>query len=167
MSKYLYLKVKRKKELIIYNVMQNCQDQIAQCNDHRSDIQKLTEELVESQKSLNLARTQASQFKSEKIKLQNEFQSKMEQGNREKQLFENSSKAQLIANEIQCAKRTEEIKALADNNLRRVILYGIDTFREFFNPTDKIDERSFQNVLEKAKNEIQRLSNSENLFEQC
>jgi len=127
----------------------------------KGDVEKLAKDLALSEgKTLQLT-SLLEQAKVDKQRLIRELKSKKEETDREKQLAESFAKAQIISNQVSTSKNLEENKRQFEEKKRMLISSVIDAFKQFSSPLDRIDERTFKNILDKAKNEMKRLTDSD------
>jgi cell division protein FtsB len=78
-----------------------------------------------------------------------------------KKLAELAATARRIALEEQYTKEFDELKSRTDAEKRRIYTVGVEGFRRFFNPMEEVNERSFKKVIEKAKGELDQLTESD------
>jgi chromosome segregation ATPase len=129
-----------------------------QCDTHRNDIQRLAEELTKSERRTKDAKAQASELKRDVLKLEKDIRAQEEQIEREKRLHEAALRALALKAESDYTTKLNEQKARADNDERRIFAYVADSFKQFFNLQDIIDERSYRQVVNRAKEELTSLS---------
>jgi chromosome segregation ATPase len=125
-----------------------------QCDAHRKDIQRLADEIAGFEKRAKETKEVILELKRENLKFEKEIRAQEEQSAREKKLHEAALRAAVLTAESDCAGRVNELKASADNEKRRILAYAADSFKQFFNPQDVIDERSFRQVLGRARDEL-------------
>ena len=80
---------------------------------------------------------------------------------RERKLMESTVRAQKVQVEAQYNTRLEEQRNKFESEKRRLFAMGTEAFHNFFNPSEQIYERSFRCVLDKARDTITRLNNSD------
>jgi chromosome segregation ATPase len=131
-----------------------------QCENHRNDVQRLAEELAESEKKLRQTKEGYGIMKREKVRLEKECQSQQEQMDRERKLWEASSKSALLNAESEWNAKFNEQKVKWEGERRKLFSVAAESFRQFYNPQDAIDERSFRKVIDRAKDELTALSGS-------
>ncbi|OHT17601.1 hypothetical protein TRFO_00858 [Tritrichomonas foetus] len=150
-------KAEREKKQLIESYEKAVNEITAQCNTHRNDVERLAKTVTESEKKLKQAKAALMQLKRDNVKVTSELQAQKEQSDREKKLAESSSKTAILNVENNCNSKLDEQKAKFDAEKRRLYAYVADTFKQFFNPHDNIDERSFKNIVTKARDELARL----------
>lgn len=133
-----------------------------QCDKHRNDVEKLSKSCAEETKKVKQAKEQILQLKRMKAKLEADLKSLQEQMEREKKLNDNSTKAAILSAETNCASRIDELQTKFDNEKRRIYAFVADNFKQYFSPTDTLDERSFRSVVSKTRDELQTYIASDN-----
>lgn len=133
----------------------------AQCNAHRSDVERLSGELAKSEKKVRDAKQIVLKTKRDNAKAEKELKSMEEQFNREKKLHESALKNAQITAEANFTQKINEVKSKAEDERRKLFAVAATEFNMFFNATEQIDERSYKNIIQKAKSELERLSKSD------
>ena len=133
-----------------------------QCDKHRKDVERMAAEASESDLRYATATQEIAQLKKEKRKLESDIQTTRGQLEREKKLMETKIRAEKVQAESNYNAKLEEQKVKAEAEKRKLFALGADAFRNFFNPNEQIDERSFKLVLERARDTIARLNKSDN-----
>jgi chromosome segregation ATPase len=80
---------------------------------------------------------------------------------KEKKLAELSAVAHRVSLEGEFNKRVDELKTKTEADKRRLYALGAEAFRGFFDATAEIDERSFRQMVGRAREELERLSASD------
>ena len=132
-----------------------------QCEKHRNDVQRMAAQVSETELKYAESQQEINQVRKEKRKMETEVSSMKNQLERERKLMESTIRAQKVQSEASYTSRLEEQRNKFETERRRILAIGTETFRNFFNPSDTIDERSFRSVLDKARDTITRLSNSD------
>jgi chromosome segregation ATPase len=132
----------------------------AQCDAHRNHIQHLVDDLTAADRRTKDVRGQLVELRRENLTLQKEIHAQEEQFDREKRLHEAAVKAAIVRAESNAAGKLSEQKAQADGEKRRILAFVADSFKQFFNPQDVIDERSCKQVVGRAKEELAKLSDA-------
>ncbi|OHS93400.1 hypothetical protein TRFO_11811 [Tritrichomonas foetus] len=132
-----------------------------QCEKHRCDVQKMATQVSETELKNAQYQQEIKVVRKEKRKMETEVSNMKNQLERERKLMESSIRAQKVQAEATYNSRLEEQRNKFETERRRLIALGTETFRNFFNPSDTIDERSFRCVLDKARDTITRLNNSD------
>ncbi|OHT13922.1 hypothetical protein TRFO_15817 [Tritrichomonas foetus] len=132
-----------------------------QCEKHRSDVQKMAAQVSETELKNAQVQQEINVVRKEKRKMETEVSNMKNQLERERKLMESTIRAQKVQSEASYNSRLEEQRNKFETERRRLIALGTETFRNFFNPSDQIDERSFRSVLDKARDTITRLNNSD------
>ena len=107
--------------------------------------------MAESDKRFKQAKIAMAQFKRENAKVVNELQALKEQCERDKKLAESSLKTAVLNAENNFNSRLDEQKTTFENDKRRLYAYVADSFKQFFNPHENIDERTFKSTINRAK----------------
>lgn len=160
----LQAKSKAEKEQIISSYEKAVSEIKRQCDEHRSDLEKVSQELALSLKKRDEAKIAIIQLKREKLKLESKIQSMDDQMKREKQLAEASAKTQIIASEENLNQKMIEAKNKWENEKRRIFSYAQEEFRSYYDKSDTMDERSFKNFLGRIKKELERLTDSDSII---
>lgn len=132
-----------------------------QCEKHRNDVQRMAVQVSETELKNSQLCQDMAQYRKDKRRMEIELNGVKGQLEREKKLMESQIRAQKVATESQYNAKLEEQRTKAEVEKRRLFALGADAFRSFFNPSEQIDERSFKAVLEKARNTISKLSQSD------
>jgi hypothetical protein len=127
----------------------------------RDDIEKLSRLFQEAD-----AKSTALEHSNERLtkrcqKTALEVQSLKAASAKEKQLAELSIVANRVAIESEFNQRLDEMKTRTQSEKRRLYTLAAESFRAFFNPTEEIDERSFRVVVNRAREELERLTASD------
>ena len=131
------------------------------CNKYRSDVETMNKQLIEAEKKLKQAKSTIMQTKRENVKVSSELQALKEQSEREKKLIESSSKTTILNMENNLNNKLDEQKSKFDSDKRRIYGFVADAFKQYFNPHESIDDRSFKNIINRVKDELSRLSSSD------
>lgn len=150
-------KTEKEKKQLIQTYEKAVAEITDQCNAHRLDVEKMAKSLSEMDKKLKQAKMSVSQFKRENVKAVNELQAMKEQCERDKKLAESSLKTAVLNAENNFNSRLDEQKSKCENDKRRLYAFVADSFKQFFNPHENIDERSFKSIVNRAKDELSRL----------
>lgn len=132
-----------------------------QCNKHRKDVERMAAEASEYELRIASCNNDIAVVKKEKRKLENDLVSMKGQLEREKKLMETKIRAEKVQAESNYNSKLEEQKARAEAEKRKLFALGAEAFRNFFNPNEQIDERSFKSLLEKVRNTIVQLQKSD------
>ncbi|OHT10826.1 hypothetical protein TRFO_19809 [Tritrichomonas foetus] len=132
-----------------------------QCELHRIDVQKLTKSLAESEDQIKQLKLQCSSITAEKNRLLENLRSVESVSNRQKKLFEASMKAKLMTIDTEYTKKLEAIQSENELCQRKMFSFIADSFRSYFNPCIHIDEKSFRIIVERVRQELSRLSDSD------
>jgi DNA repair exonuclease SbcCD ATPase subunit len=131
-----------------------------QCDAHRDDIQRLAKEIAALERRAKDAKGQMVEVRRDNMKLEKELRALEEQAERERKLHEAALRAAVLNAEAESAARMSEQKAAAENEKRRIIGFAADSFKQFFSPQDVIDERSFKQVIGRARDELVALTDT-------
>ena len=132
-----------------------------QCEQHRSDVEKINKALSEEQVKLANVKSNLAKVEKEKLKALAEVQTMKNQMKREKMLMESTIRTQKLQAEAQYNERLEEFRGRSEAEKRTLLAFGADSFRDFFNPGTTIDERSYKYVIEKAHEKLVHLARSD------
>ena len=109
-------------------------------------------------KKLVQMRSCCQEIKIEKEKLIKEVQTLNEQIEREKQIAQANAKTQILKAQSEFTQKLDEQKGLCEKEKRKYFTYVADQFRQFFNPQEVIDEKSFREVILRVKNELSKVT---------
>ncbi|OHS93035.1 hypothetical protein TRFO_40634 [Tritrichomonas foetus] len=132
-----------------------------QCENHRSDVREINNQLAEKEILVANLRSQIAKITKEKLKAINDQSQMKEQLKREQKLMETTIRSNKAQAESQYNARLEEYKNKVDSEKKNIYAYGVDAFREYFNPGASIDERSFKAVIDRAHERIVQLTKSD------
>jgi chromosome segregation ATPase len=132
-----------------------------QCDAHRSDLEKLSRDLAQSEDRGRRFRNAITELRRERAKLEAESKAANERHQRDSQVAQATIKSVSLAAEANAAQRVQELKAKFENETRRLYALAADEFRTFFNAAEAIDERSYRAMLARVKGEMKRLADSD------
>ena len=132
-----------------------------QCDRHREDLQKVVAQLAQAEANIKHSQCKCCELQKAKRRLENDITQLNEQIAREKRLMESAQKAKILAIETQCNNRIEEAQAKFENEQRTMCAFVADNFRSFHNPCQQLDCASIRFMLEKVRDELQRLRKSD------
>ena len=135
-----------------------------QCEEHRIDLVKVSQELASSLKKRDELKMTIIQLKREKMKLEGKIESMNDQMKREKQLVDAAAKTKIIQSEESLNQKLIEAKNKWESEKRRIFSYAADEFRSYYDKSDTMDERSFKNFLGRIKKELDRLNDSDTII---
>lgn len=133
-----------------------------QCNKQRKEVERMAVDASQFDMKFATAQQEINGLRKDKRKLERDIDSMKSQLERERKLMESKIRAEKIQAESNYFARLEEQKARAEADKRKIFTIGADAFRNFFNPSEQIDERTFKVVIDKAKNTITQLQKSDN-----
>lgn len=97
-----------------------------------------------------------------KVKLSNEARSLREQIGREKKLAEATLKSQTCSIETKYKEKIESVRAAANEEQHKMVLYVIDAFRtSFCGFIGKMEEKPFKIIIDRIKEGYVRLNESD------
>ncbi|OHT00302.1 hypothetical protein TRFO_07956 [Tritrichomonas foetus] len=150
-------KAEKEKKQLIKSYEKAVQDITDQCNVHRNDVEKMARVLAETEKKLKHTKSNLMQVKRDNLKITSDLQTQKEQNDRDKKLSESTSKTAILNAETNYNTRLDEQKAKFENDKRRIYAFVADTFKQFFNPHENIDERSFKAIVTRTRDELASL----------
>ncbi|KAK8834574.1 hypothetical protein M9Y10_012637 [Tritrichomonas musculus] len=133
-----------------------------QCNKQRKDVERMAMDASQYDLKYASAQQEINGLRKDKRKLEKEVEAMKGQLERERKLMESKIRAEKIQTESNYFARLEEQKARSEAEKRKIFTLGAEAFRNFFNPNEQIDERSFKLVLDRARNTITQLQKSDN-----
>jgi DNA repair exonuclease SbcCD ATPase subunit len=132
-----------------------------QCEEHRKNFETCSCQANEIKAKLAQAKLQISRLQKEKRHAESECELLKGQCERERKLMETTIRASKISTESQWNLKLDELRGKLEGEKRRILAIGTDAFRSFLNTSERINEATFRTVVEKARNEIGRLSKSD------
>ena len=150
-------KANKEKQQIIKSYEKAVQEITEQCNTHRNDVERMARVVSETEKKLKTYKSKLIQVKRENLKLSAEIQSQKEQNDRDKKLADSTAKSAILTAETNFNTRLDEMISKFETEKRRIYAFIADTFKQFFNPHEGIDEKSFRSIVSRARDELSRL----------
>ena len=132
----------------------------SQSERHRSDLQKLSNELSQSQQEARKRKMKIIELKSDKVKADRDIHSLQAQMEREKKLAETSTKSAILTAETECAAKISEQKTKFEAERCKLFAYVADAFRQYYNPQEIMDECSFRIVVNQVRDKLKSLASS-------
>ena len=157
-------KNKTEKEQLISSYEKAVNEIKRQCEEHRIDFEKVSQELSSTSKKRDEAKMTIIQLKREKMKLESKIESLNDQMKREKQLVEAAAKTKIIQSEESLNQKMIEAKNKWESEKRRIFAFAADEFRSYYDKSDTLDERSFKSFLGRIKKELDRLNDSDTII---
>ncbi|OHT03804.1 hypothetical protein TRFO_01490 [Tritrichomonas foetus] len=157
----LEAKFQREKKQIIESYENAVNELREQLESSKRDFQKITKENEATQKQLSQAKENILQLKKEKITTEHDFKSKIEQYERQKKLTESASKAKIIDAQKTYTSQLDTEKKEFEEEKNRIYTTIAETFKPFFDPGDKLNEKSLKAAMFRARDEIQRLTETD------
>lgn len=155
---------KIEKEQLIQNYEKAVAEISKQCDMHRSDLEKVSVELSNSEKSIEQNKSVILKLKREKMKLETELNSLKEQNKRDKQIAQANVKSQVLHAEEVYNQKILDVQSKCESDKRRIFTFAADEFRMYFDPSEKMDERCFRSFLMKIKKELEKLKESDSII---
>lgn len=128
-----------------------------QSEKHRNDAKKLSQEISDHEEANNKLKSDICDLKKQHKKDEKEIRSLQDELSRQKQLIEIQTKQQQTEMESECVQKIDKLKSKFDSEKRALFAVIADEFRQFFDPSERIDERSFRNVICKVSSEVRKL----------
>lgn len=136
------------------SVIQELKNQSSnQCN----DIAKLAAEISDYDVKLSELRQENSKLKNSRKRIAASLESTKRQFERERKLIESQIRTDKLMAETNYNQMLEEQKTRAETEKKKLYAYGIEAFSSHFDLADQINEKSYKNVIEKAKKTIESL----------
>ncbi|KAK8837798.1 hypothetical protein M9Y10_036336 [Tritrichomonas musculus] len=132
-----------------------------QCNKHRADVERMAKDVAENEKQMALNKSEFGVLKKQKIKAENELKQLIAKVEREKKLMETNYTAKRCQYETDMNRRITEDHQKFEQEKRRICGYAAEAFKLFFNASAAIDEKSYRNVIEQARDELTKLTKSD------
>ncbi|KAK8847958.1 hypothetical protein M9Y10_019009 [Tritrichomonas musculus] len=129
-----------------------------QCDTQRLDIEKMSKVLASTEKKLKQAKDAIIQLKKDKMKIESDNKILQEQNERQKKLNETTSKVALLTAQTEYNTLLDKEKSKIEDERRRMYGQVADIFKQFINPHETLNEKSFKSTIMKARDELSRLS---------
>lgn len=134
----------------------------SQLESNRLDIQKLSSNVNQSNTQISSLKSSIRKLQSDKRRLESDAKIAKEQMEREKLILESQMRKRIIDVESQFNNRLDQVRSQYEAEQRRIYTYAAEQFKKFFNPTQQFNERAFKQTLESVKDELSRLTQSDN-----
>ena len=135
-----------------------------QCDNHRIDLEKVSKQLIDSEQKNKQTKNSLIALKREKMKLEGELKIAVDQAYRERQICDADNKNKVMSLEASYEHRLQEYKNKWENEKRRIFSFTVDQFRQYFNPSEPMNERNFRSLLGKIKKELDKLTESDSII---
>ncbi|OHT09438.1 hypothetical protein TRFO_04491 [Tritrichomonas foetus] len=132
-----------------------------QCNKHRADVEKMAKEVADNEKQMAIIKNDCCLLKKQKIKIENEMKQLTAKVDRERKLMETNFTAKRIQYETEMTRKLTEDHQKYEQDKRRICGFAAEAFKLFFNANSTIDEKSYRNVIEQARDELTKLTKSD------
>jgi chromosome segregation ATPase len=132
-----------------------------QAERQREDLARLSAELGESGRKVLGLQTTLRQVTREKGRLDRELTRLAEDSERERKLGQVTAKAKCLAAESDYRQRLEDARAAFEAETRAVLGVAFDAFKTLANPLDRMDLRSYKHLIQRARDELNRLAAAE------
>lgn len=150
-------KFKQEKEQIIKSYEKAINEIKKQFDNSRTDLERISCDLSASLKKNRSAKNSIVTLKKEKMRLENEIKALYDQVKRERQISEADVNNKIMSAETNFSKKLHDYKTKCENEKKRIFSYVASEFRQFFNPSEIIDEKSFRYLLARIKKEYDKL----------
>ena len=150
--------VEEMKQSITKTFQNTLQHLNSQFENQKKDFIQLSTELAESTSKSNSLENSLIQAQNEKKKLQLELQKVKKQSEKEKHLNEVQLQTQILSLKNKYQKEFYELKSQQERQLNDIINYGVETFKQYFSPSDQINLQTYKNVLEKVTEDLRNLN---------
>lgn len=154
-------KYRQEKEQLIKTYEKTVSKIKKQCDDQRSDIEKVSLELASSEKRNKYCKKSIVALKKEKIRLENEIKAAYDQAKRDRQINEADTNSKILSAEASFSRKLHDYKNKCENEKKRIFSFAANEFRQFFNPSETMDEKSFRSLLSRIRREYDKLSFSD------
>lgn len=154
-------KYKQEKENLIKSYEKVVSKIKKQCDNQRTDLEKVSLDLAASEKRNSSCKKAIVTLKRDKIKLENEIKAIYDQVKRDRQINEADTNTKILAAETGFSRKLNDYKNKHESEKKRIFSYAANEFRQFFNPSETLDEKSFKSLLSKIRREYDKLSFSD------
>lgn len=119
------------------------------------EVETLSSNLHSCEKAKAATKARLAQLEQSNEKLQQELAETKADAARIRKISESTTRSQICAAEANCATRIQETCAKLQEEKRHVYAFLADQFRDFFNPSEPLDERSIYTLVARVKHELQ------------
>lgn len=154
-------KYKKEKEQLIKTYEKTVSEIKRQCENHRKDFEKVSSDLSICEKKNKCAKQSIVTLKKEKMRLENEIKAIYDQVKRDRQINEADTNNKIFSTEASFSRKLQDYKNKCENEKKRIFSYAANEFRQFFNPSETMDEKSFRSLMSRIRKEYDRLYTSD------
>jgi len=141
---------------------QNAINELTQNSEkQREDITILSQKIEQYEKRINRLNNHANRFKEEKRHLESDIKRMNEQMERQKLINHSETLSKIASTEAEFYEKLSLLKTANEQEKKQLMMFFAEKFGQFFNPSQPIDERTFKSAVDKANEEIKRLSKSD------
>ena len=121
-------------------------------------MERLAKEVKEREGKIKELKSLTQKVRRENARLEREIEQKEEEIERERKLSDARSRAEILSAESNYNSKLEDERSKFEAERRKLFAFAADGFREYFNPQEAIDERSFKSLMGKVQTEMKRLA---------
>ncbi|KAK8833892.1 hypothetical protein M9Y10_011523 [Tritrichomonas musculus] len=133
-----------------------------QCSELRLSLTKLNELLKDSEDKCSKYHKELSALKRQKQKLEERLNSQQESIERERKIMDSQLHSALLNADMKANNQMINVKSQIEAEKQKIFAYFAEEFRSFFDPNEQIDVNTYQSIVRRAKNELNRLQSSDN-----
>lgn len=133
-----------------------------QCSELRLSLTKLNEALKESEDKNCKYHKEINNLKRQKQKLEEQLSIQKDSIERERKIMDSKLHSALLNADMKTNNQILNIKSKIEGEKQKIIAYFAEEFRAFFDPKEQIDMNTYQSLVQKARNELTKLQNSDN-----
>lgn len=152
---------KEERENLVHNYENTIQELQKQCEVYRVDAEKLYTKIATLEKKEKENRKNYAKTKREKNQLEEDIRLKREEFLREKKLLEATYHTEIIKAESELSQQVNMISSKCEEQKMELIRVAMNEFREFCSPEDGINERSYRNCIQAAKEALKKMTKSD------
>ena len=132
-----------------------------QCQVHREDIQKLSAANAQAESYIAQSKATITKLNGAKRKAENDYKLLKQQTDRQQILNQATLNAKLSTAEAEHQTQLEQIRSDFEKEKRSIYSSFVSKFRNYYNPSSCLNERTYNNVIETVCNELNRLKASD------
>ena len=133
-----------------------------QCSEYRLSLTKLNETLKESEDKNCKYHKELNNLKRQKQKLEEQLSIQKDSIERERKIMDSKLHSALLNADMKANNQILNIKSKIEGEKQKIISFFAEEFRTFFDPKEQIDINTFQSLVQRTRNELTKLQNSDN-----
>ncbi|EAY00212.1 hypothetical protein TVAG_257660 [Trichomonas vaginalis G3] len=132
-----------------------------QLEDSRKDQESLSQQLEDNNFVIKKLQSKLDKALNRCQKYEAKLTTAAEELHRDRLLFETAKKSQIVQFENKLSSAIDQEREKSDKEMRHFCTFAIDLFREYFKPTDMVDEKTARNILAMVSKDYHRMGETE------